>query len=72
MKINVYYIIIQSYDNECNICNQGGKLLLCDFPDCTKAYHQCCVGIIIPPSDNWICPRHYCKICYKVAQIGDV
>ena len=36
-------------DDRCFVCNEGmGKLLLCDFPGCPRAYHQICVLTTFP------------------------
>jgi len=29
-----------STDDYCHVCDEGGTLLLCDFPGCRKVYHQ--------------------------------
>ena len=58
----------------CMVCGEGGTLVLCDFPQCPRAYHQACVMPTFPtkldahPSnadldDPWFCPAHYCSIC---------
>ena len=27
-------------DDRCFVCGEGGKLILCDFPNCPRVYHQ--------------------------------
>lgn len=58
----------------CMVCGEGGTLVLCDFPQCPRAYHQACVMPTFPtkldahPSnadldDPWFCPAHHCSMC---------
>lgn len=38
----------------CQICKNGGELLVCD--GCTRCFHLECVGLAnIPPDDKWFC-----------------
>ncbi|KAI6170672.1 hypothetical protein M3Y97_01127400 [Aphelenchoides bicaudatus] len=41
----------------CEVCEQCGELLLCDY--CTRAYHLCCVDPPLdePPEGEWKCPH---------------
>lgn len=68
-------------DNEdtmdyCFVCGDGGTLVLCDFPQCPRAYHQACIAPTFPQSldeapssacdaldDPWFCPCHTCNTC---------
>jgi hypothetical protein len=67
-----------SEDDICNVCREGGKLILCDYPNCSRTYHQVCLMKKFPfspetidehgigagfPSDIWFCPAHSCVIC---------
>lgn len=31
-------------DDLCYICKEGGKIIMCDYPSCTKGYHCFCVS----------------------------
>lgn len=31
---------LDSVDDACFVCGQEGQLLLCDYPNCTRVYHQ--------------------------------
>eukprot|EP01035_Chromulina_nebulosa_P019360 gene19360-25226_t len=54
----------------------SGKLILCDYPSCPRAYHQVCVLSTLPfpnitkenqdMDDVWFCPRHYCIQCHSL------
>ena len=40
-------------DESCFVCGQDGRLLLCDFPLCTRAFHQICLLKVFPdPLDD--------------------
>ncbi|XP_007029540.2 PREDICTED: uncharacterized protein At5g08430 isoform X1 [Theobroma cacao] len=50
----------------CFVCKDGGKLLLCDFKGCGKAYHPVCVGkknSVLKSEGRWTCCRHSCSVC---------
>lgn len=52
-------------DERCLICGYGGDLIICEFPGCTKVYHQFCLGAYPFPKDEdviWMCPRHTCVL----------
>ena len=51
------------YDDECFICNEGGDLVICDYPDCYKVYHLSCIGLKELPDGDFHCRRHSCFIC---------
>eukprot|EP00571_Detonula_confervacea_P017463 CAMPEP_0172303694 /NCGR_PEP_ID=MMETSP1058-20130122/5205_1 /TAXON_ID=83371 /ORGANISM="Detonula confervacea, Strain CCMP 353" /LENGTH=1050 /DNA_ID=CAMNT_0013014627 /DNA_START=83 /DNA_END=3235 /DNA_ORIENTATION=+ len=46
-------------DGECQICNNGGDLIVCDGGDqqggCGLAYHVHCIGRSMIPPGDWIC-----------------
>jgi hypothetical protein len=37
---------VAATDDQCFVCGLGGHLLLCDFPRCTRAYHQVSIPIM--------------------------
>ena len=59
----------------CLVCGDGGTLVLCDFPQCNRAYHQACIAPTFPAAidetptgidaleDPWFCPAHSCTLC---------
>jgi len=60
----------------CFVCGDGGTLVLCDFPQCPRAYHQACIAPTFPQAldeapnsacdaidDPWFCPCHSCNTC---------
>ena len=56
--------------NECVFCEDGGKLICCDY--CPRVYHQRCLQVADHPTKNedWMCPTCFaaykkkkCKIC---------
>lgn len=53
------------HDDSCFKCQDGGSLLMCDFKNCTKAYHLECLGQNSPPRGKWYCPYHHCDVCGK-------
>jgi hypothetical protein len=45
-------------ENVCQICNDGGELLVCDGGDrggCTQSFHVACIGRRFVPAGDWIC-----------------
>lgn len=50
-------------EDDCFACKNGGNLLVCDYPQCSKVYHKSCVNMDSIPSGQWFCPRHYCSKC---------
>uniref|UniRef100_A0A7S2SB72 PWWP domain-containing protein n=1 Tax=Mucochytrium quahogii TaxID=96639 RepID=A0A7S2SB72_9STRA len=57
---------IDYHDDFCFLCKDGGHLLLCDYPDCPRSYHEYCVSGCQPSSnekDPWFCPWHTCAVC---------
>ncbi|GMF40839.1 unnamed protein product [Phytophthora fragariaefolia] len=58
----------QHSEEKCMICGFGGELIVCEFPACTKVYHQFCLGAYPFPKDEdatWYCPRHTCALTGK-------
>ncbi|XP_022718557.1 uncharacterized protein At5g08430-like isoform X3 [Durio zibethinus] len=56
----------------CFVCKDGGKLLLCDYKGCGKAYHPRCVGMknsVLKSEGRWFCWRHSCSACPGPAQL---
>jgi hypothetical protein len=45
--------------DECDICHDGGELMICDGGDqmagCEKSFHTDCVGRMIVPEGDWVC-----------------
>ncbi|EGZ05812.1 hypothetical protein PHYSODRAFT_551242 [Phytophthora sojae] len=55
----------QQSEEKCLLCGFGGELIVCEFPACTKVYHQFCLGAYPFPKDEdatWYCPRHTCVL----------
>ena len=52
-------IEIDDNDDECQICNKGGDLIVCDGGDqqdgCGDSYHVLCIGRTVVPPGDWIC-----------------
>ncbi|XP_010460909.1 PREDICTED: uncharacterized protein At5g08430-like [Camelina sativa] len=56
----------------CFVCKDGGSLMLCDFKDCPKVYHESCIGKDSPASkigDSFICKWHSCYLCRKTPKL---
>ena len=53
-------------EDACMVCGFEGKLLVCDFPGCTKVFHKECIWPSSMEAENsesrWICPRHRCAV----------
>ena len=48
-------------DGECQICKNGGDLIICDGGDeeggCGDMYHLSCIGRSVVPPGDWICKK---------------
>jgi len=48
-------------DGECQICKNGGDLIICDGEDeeggCGDMYHLSCIGRSVVPPGDWICKK---------------
>jgi len=57
------------HDDSCFVCGDGGVLLVCDFPGCSRSYHKYCLrGHEFEAEDElegkiWHCPWHVCAFC---------
>lgn len=60
-----------SHEDDCFSCGDGGKLLMCDWKGCAKAYHLFCIGRKMTPAKDqvWNCPRHFCQVCSKTSTV---
>lgn len=54
---------LEDEDEFCFQCKEGGDLILCDNPICSKVYHFECLKISKLPEGAWECPQHSCSIC---------
>lgn len=52
-------------EDVCFICKNGGDLICCDFPDCSKVYHLHCLNLSKIPEGKWYCACHFCCECKK-------
>lgn len=62
-------------DERCLMCGYGGELIVCEFPECSKVYHQFCLGSYPFPKDedvSWFCPRHTCAISGEKETVVDL
>ncbi|KAI5074850.1 hypothetical protein GOP47_0010811 [Adiantum capillus-veneris] len=48
-------------DNICQICGDGGQLMLCD--SCPSAFHYGCLHLDAVPDGDWHCSRCRCGSC---------
>ena len=50
------------YNDRCEVCEQGGNLLCCEYPGCRRVYHAQCLNPPLHeiPEGEWICP--VCKL----------
>lgn len=60
---------VDRHEDDCFVCGDGGELILCDAPNCPKAYHLECLNRKVCPSSQWKCPRHFCQVCQKTAVV---
>lgn len=57
------------HEDLCFKCQDGGSLLMCDYKECTKAYHLDCLGHSSSPRGKWFCPYHHCDKCGKKSKL---
>ena len=60
----------QTEDNDyCTICDDGGKLIICD--SCNKSYHLKCHSppLLVIPTGNWVCGRCSEKVDYSPSEV---
>ena len=62
---------VDTHEDDCFICGDGGELLLCDASNCSKVYHLECLHRKVFPNKStmWKCPRHFCQVCQKTATV---
>jgi len=58
----------QELGNECFVCGDGGKLLICEAKGCEKVYHPACLDLKHIPKGTWSCPWHFCCQCKSPAK----
>ena len=56
---------LDHHEDDCFVCKNGGRLVMCDHPGCPKVYHLACIGLKAVPKADFICPRHHCAECGK-------
>lgn len=55
------------HQDMCQICWDGGEVLVCD--GCPCSYHLSCLGLKKIPNDfMWYCPHHICATCHRKIQ----
>eukprot|EP01083_Nonionella_stella_P214326 772315_1 len=66
---------LEHWDDECSACQDGGKLIACDFRTegwrCPKVFHAKCVTGLSKRCRKFICPWHECDSpgCGRTAKV---
>ena len=55
---------MERHNSKCEICSEGGKLVLCEY--CNVAVHSLCMDPPLdhPPKSEWICDACCCADVY--------
>ncbi|XP_010521404.1 PREDICTED: uncharacterized protein At5g08430 [Tarenaya hassleriana] len=58
----------------CFVCKDGGDLIICEYPKCTKVYHRDddCIAkgkSVTESGDGFICNWHSCYLCGKASKL---
>ncbi|MCO5578450.1 hypothetical protein L7F22_032293 [Adiantum nelumboides] len=61
VQANLLQLENDANDNICQMCGDGGKLILCDT--CPSAFHADCLYLDTVPEGEWHCPRCRCGAC---------
>ena len=60
--------------DECNLCGQGGELLICDGGDhsegCRRSFHTTCLGLSAIPDGDWICSSCADTLGHGTSKLG--
>jgi ribosomal protein L37AE/L43A len=60
--------------DECNLCGQGGELLICDGGDhsegCRRSFHITCLGLSAIPNGDWICSSCADTLGFGTSKVG--
>ena len=62
LPLTLFDLDTDGHHSVCAVCGDGGNILLCDAPDCPKAFHSACLEELnedLPGDDDdseWLCP----------------